>query len=405
MLNADFTSNFDLYWVFLRVVGLAAFLIGTIHASNSLRFSPREEIDRFRALPLIDDLRGSVSGLIIICTIGICVMAGYLFARQIGYNAFGLSVTQLLNFGSVDRADFSALRAGATREGYAAAGYAVQFTAVLLPALILMIFLRGRLNRTPILYFVVAILAIMDLYFLTIVGGRKYLIGTVAMIILVLIPLTTPLPRGLRATKGGAAAFVVGALALFGLTTLLQGRGSGDDEPSLLRESTLGLYDRLGGDYSFYQFESVRLLRDEVPVWGAQWLDQLKTTLPGADIGLSFDARLHGLLFSGNTRGNSPLDFWGSSYYNWGALGLVLIAFGLGYLLQLFSVKYLIRSEKSLSAVVLLSWAGYRFALWRDPYSMLLEGGVTLILFYWLHSRARGRQRPLKASEQAQSNV
>ena len=56
VLNADFTSNFDLYWVSLRLAALAAFVLGAIYASRRLRFRPREETALFRSAPLTDDL-------------------------------------------------------------------------------------------------------------------------------------------------------------------------------------------------------------------------------------------------------------------------------------------------------------------------------------------------------------
>ena len=396
VLNADFMSNFDLYWVSLRLTALAAFVLGAIYASRRLRFLAREETALFRSAPLTDDLKGSVSGVFLAGAIVVCIFVGFFFASRVGYNTFALSLRSFLLSGSVDGSQFSAMREAATREGYAAAGYAVQFTAVLLPASIMLIYLRGRLQRNTVLVAAAAVLALLNVYFVTVIGGRKYLIGAIAMAIALLIPATTPLAGGLRAKRSTGVLLIAGVLTLFGFTTFLQGRRApGGDDVSLLDLSTIGLYNRIGGLYSYYQFESIRLLRDDPIVWGGLWLEQLKIALPGPTEGPSFDAHLHGMLYGGNMGGNAPLDFWGSSYYNWGAIGLVVLAFLLGFLFQTFNVRFLIRADKSLTRMVLLSWVGYRLALWRDPYSMLLEGSLTLLLFYALHRTARGRERPL----------
>jgi len=394
VLNADFTSNFDLFWVALRLTALAAFVIGAIYASHRVQFRAREETASFRSAPLTDDLKGSVSGVFLAGAIVVCVFVGVFFASRIGYNTFALSLRTFFLSGSVDGSQFSALRQAATREGYAAAGYAVQFTAVLLPASIMLVYLRGRLKGDTILVAAAAVLTLLNIYFVTVIGGRKYLIGAIAMAIALLIPVTTPLARGLRASRSTGVLLIFGVLTLFGFTTLLQGRRTpAGDDTSLLALSTVGLYNRIGGLYSQYQFESIRLLRDDPIAWGGLWIEQLKIALPGPTQGPSFDARLHGMLYDGNIGGNAPLDFWGSTYYNWGAIGLILLAFLLGFLFQAFNIRFLIRAEKSLTRVVLLSWAGYRLALWRDPYSMLLEGSLTLLLFYGLHRAAKGPEK------------
>jgi len=171
-------------------------------------------------------------------------------------------------------------------------------------------------------------------------------------------------------------------LLTFGATTVLQGRATPAGGPiDLLKLSAESVFNRLGGDAAEYQFQAIRLLHHDAPVYGDHWLRQLMIALPGGSTGLSFDEQLHGLVFSGNTGGNQPLDIWGATYYNWGVLGAVLVPFLYGYALQSLTIRRLVRTDAGVLSTILVAAATYRLALASDPYSLLLQGGMTLLLF------------------------
>lgn len=389
--ETDYTGEwFPVVWPFLALLGLGLFVVGAIAASSMTRFR-HQEATAWRDAPLVDDLKGQGTILLLLLMTGLALLVGVLFAQRIGYNTFTESLVQYLGAGTVNQEVFSDLRANATRGEYAAAGYASQFTAFLLPAIALLLYVIGKQRSTTLPRVVAVFLALVDVYFVTVVGGRQFLIGAVAMVALLLLGPTSPLPASMRKRGVAAATVVVLGLGLYGFTSVLQGRTEDDSLVSIATQSSQGLYDRLGGDYSARQIEAIVLLEPESPVFGAHWWEQLAAVAPGGSDQLTFDARLHGRLFGGNTRGNLPLDPWGSYYYNFGVVGLLAVPFGAGFLLQLVTVRYLIRGGRDLSLVVLLSLAGYRFALFIDPYSILLGGSVALLLLLglikWTHKR------------------
>lgn len=383
---------FDRHWIFMTLLGISMFIVGCLAAGRRSSFSPRDEIRRYRQAPLVDDLAGAGSVFVLLGLVSLSFLAGFLFSSRIGYNTFGSAFQQLLDSGAVDRASISALRAGATREGYAAAGYAAQFTDVILPAAAALMWIRGKVRGRNDLRLAAWGILLLDLMFLTVVGGRKHLVLVALGLGLLGFSRTSPFPR--RYTLHGTRALVTIFLLLlgFGFTTILQGRIEVPSTPGgFVSESAVTLYDRIGGNYSKVQLESITLLRDEAPVWGREWLETVRIALPGPTEGLTFDARLHGLLY-GSTRGSAPLNVWGSIYYNFGPLGIMMVPLLMGFILQRFTIRQVIRSSRSISRTVLLTMAGFRLALWRDPYSILLEGGLTLIIFLLVHELLRGRR-------------
>ena len=382
--KTDYTGQrFPAAWPFLVLLGFGSFVIGAMAASSATSFR-HEEVRSWRDVPLVDDLKGQGTILVLLMMAGLSLLVGVLFAQRVGYNTFSQGLADYLGGSSVDRNSFSDLRANATRGTYSAAGYASQFTAILLPAIAVLLYIIGKHRKTTAPRVAAVCLGLIDVYFMTIVGGRAFLIGAVAMVALVLLGPTSPLPIYMRKRGLAAGMMVVLGLGLYGFTSVLQGRAENSGFASIATQSTQGLYERLGGDYSEQQIMAIVILEPESPVFGAHWWNELSAVAPGGSDELTFDAQLHGRVLGGNTRGNLPLDPWGSYYYNFGAPGLIVIPFIVGFLLQVVTVRYLIRGGRRLSTVILLSLAGYRFAFLIDPYSVLLGGSLTLVLFLQL---------------------
>lgn len=396
---ADYEEGFDVAWVASVLVGFAAFIVGAWVASKATRFRSRDEVAAMRAEPLRNDLANSTSIIILGATVLVAIMAGALFARAIGYSTLGSGLSQLASTGTVDQAAISQLRRGATQETYAAAGYALQFTAALLPVLLIAAYVRGVSTSRPAWKYAALALAPVNVYFLSILGGRQYLFGAALVTAFLLSSATSPLPRnvGKGALKSGL--LLVFAIALFGLTTVLQGRASGSGPLGLLAQSVVSIANRVGGDATEYQFEAMRLLRGEGPVYGDHWIGQLSIVLPGRTEGISFDERLHGLIFVGNTGGNQPLDLWGATYYNWGFVGMLVVPALYGYGLQRFTVSRIVRGDRRLLGTVVLTAASYNLALASDPYQLILQGGLTLILFDKLFSMSSPPLTPREPKE------
>lgn len=388
VMTADYEVNFDAKWVAYVLLGFASFIIGGSVASTLEHYSAKSETAAMRKRPLVDDLANPAGVFFLVVSIAAAVLAGTLFAESVGYSTLGAGLSQFLAAGAVDSSAISELRRGATQETYAAAGYALQFVAALLPALIIAIYVRG-VGRGRIAWKGCAVLLVpVNVYFLSILGGRQYLFGAALTVALLLIAKTSPLPATIGKRGLSSLVLMAMALALFGVTTVLQGRSEASGPGALAVQSVSSIFNRIGGDATTYQFTAIRILQEEAPVQGQHWLGQLSIVLPGRAEGVSFDERLHGLVFAGNTGGNQPLDVWGATYYNWGVVGMVLVPFVFGYLLQLFTIRKIVRGHRRVLGTVVLSAAGYNLALASDPYSLILQGGLTLLLYEWLFRSA-----------------
>lgn len=385
----DLKEPFQGDWLGLTMLGLATFVGGAWWANRVHSFDGGKEIAAFRSRPLIDfESKQTVAVALGFATlIGLAV--GYWFSSRVGYNTFAIAFRQWLSLGSVQQNSFTALRLDSTQSRYVAAGYTAQFVEVILPAIGLLLIARGSLIRKLAPKVAGATLVAVAMMFLTVTGGRKPVIIVLASAALLWMGATGPLPPGMRRGFLASVTALVALMALFGLFTVLQGRADTPQGPGEYVLGGLGdLYNRIGGSESQAQLSAILLLRDQAPVWGRDWYQSLQSVLPGPNpTDLTLAHQIHGLLY-GDASGNAPLNVWGSLYYNWGWPGMILIPFVAGYLLQRFTIVNLIRSPRAIHRVILLSMAGYRFALWSDPYSLLLQGGLTLVVLTWIISKS-----------------
>lgn len=390
--HLDPDESTELWYAVFTVVGLWAFVVGALMANVNQRFQPGRRWHNAMARPLRYEQEAYLSRLTIVVAAIISLAVGVVFVRAIGYNTF---LVALRGISGDQRLGFSELRYEATRGSYVAAGYASQFTAILLPAIILLLIVRTRVQPSlPLRVFALTLL-VADLYFITAVGGRAYLLEFFLSYWILSVPVLAVLPRLAFPSKQLRRLLLPAFLCLFLLATQLQGRSSpeaaGGDSGllSLPLDSVAGLYQRLGGDYANYQLQSIRILAPEGISWGRQWLREMTTVLPGPTTTETLDVRLHRELF-GSSTGNAPLNIWGSVYLNWGFFGGVALLTMAGYLFQSVSIRLLERAERTVPILVLGHLICFRLALVRDPYSFLLEGLATLSLVrLWLRRASR----------------
>jgi hypothetical protein len=386
---------FEVSWPWLVLGGLAAFVAGGAVSSTAMRFRARTEIAVWRNSPILDDYRIPEIRWLAIAVGSLCLAVGAWFVQRVGYNTFQVALVDLVQQGAVDRVQVSQNRSDATRGSYNAVGFVIQFVAFALPALLALAYLHARLMRRTGLKLGLAGLAGLNVYFLTTVGGRQHLLFALLTVVFLLVDWTSPLPAGQRIRRGRATALVMIVLVLFGFTTVLQGRAEAN-VTSVASEAVHGFWNRLGGDYSTDQLRAIKHLEREAPVYGAHWANELSGAIPGVQRREVFDEQMHLVLY-GHARGNFPLDPWGSYYYNWGAVGMLIVAFGLGAALQWFTVRLLICRPRRLSTVTLVSIAGYSGGQIIGPYGFLLSGMVTILLIHgvatMLWRRVQQRER------------
>ncbi len=394
VVNLDETA--DAQWLIIVVGGVSAFTAGAIAINYLVGFNPRAEIDRFLEKPVLFDLAGGFNAPLIYSMAFVCVAAGTWFATVVGGNVFVWALTNYIHTGGeIDWVQYVTMRTAITtgREGYVAPGYSLQFSGVLFPLVLYLLYFRVRYVRSGLESFFVFLLLIANIYFLTIYGSRGWVMWAVLGFLLLISPFG-PFPALWRSWRRTAYA-IVGTLGVFYIaSTTLMGRtamtGSFSEGSGLIRAivtSVIDFYDRLIGDYSKWMLMIMRFLMQRPVAWGQEWWDALATVLPGATKGYGFSNEMHEVLY-GSGEGNAGLNVWASMGYNWGVAGSLVCAFVVGMLIQGFTIAY-VRGERRMSRSVILFVAGYRFAMFRDPYSLLLEGFCTILVFYAIFLAAR----------------
>lgn len=383
MIVADLRSGVDQQWVLLMLGAFASFVAGCVLANAIFRFRVRDEIARFRTSPIVFDIEGRRLAILYAFAL-LCTVVGITFAVAVGYNVFMSSLKDFLAAGSeFDTSTYRTMRSSISTERYVAVGYATQFTGMLLPLVIYLLYIRADHTRRARDFVIVGALVLADLYFLTITGNRGWLLHAGLLFILIFSRLG-PLPRK-RATRGQLAVtggLVVIAVAFYALSTTMMGRVSDGGGAGTLAEGLVqDLFDRVMGFQAKGELLIMRYFLGHPPVWGQEWLEGLATVLPGGGKAHGFGSELHAFLFQGDESGSLGLTIWGSYWYNWGALGTLAFALFTGIGMQSFTI-WLVRGPRHVLRVVALFVAGYRMTSFHDPYSLLLEGCPTILLFY-----------------------
>lgn len=393
-------------WPILVSIAFLLFVIGGITANLLHGFDPASEVKSWRNRPLVSTGKdNATSWFFVAFMILISMGIGGVFMLSVGYNTLFSQIEVLIAGSQVDSSAVSAQRGAVLSEAYRAAGYTVQFIAIILPTLIVYLWVEGKFRRSAGLRLAATVALVADIYFVTIQGGRTYILALILLLILTASHFTSPLPQRFRVSRPVTIGLFVVFIVSFSLITALQGRTDdtrSTDGAGAVSTGISTIWDRVGGDYSRTQMIALDALESEIPADGSQWWSQLKIALPGApDTDEPFDVRVYRIIY-GNDNGNNPLDPWGSYYYNFGTTGLLVVPFLLGLLAQTITIRGLIRAPRDTATVVIMSALGYRFMFVIDPYSLLLTGPFTL----WLLNKLVHRFSPqLDKDEQPTAEI
>jgi hypothetical protein len=386
VVAVDVRQSTDLQWLGILTAGLVAFTLGAGIANVLRSFRPAPDIQRFVSARVQYDLGSFWLRLLTYGLALICLAVGLLYVFSVGYHVMLQSLVDLAKFGSIDPVQYSLLRTSVSVGQYVGSGYAAQFTAILLPVLISLLYLRARLLDSPWELALVVGLTAADILYMTAAGGRGWaFFAAVGFLILIspVGPIPAIYPRCKRAFWGLLLALVI----FYIVSTTVMGRTGGHEAGAgrLAGDVAGEFYNRVLGSQAEGQLELMRTLLSHEPVMGQQWWDDLASIVPWSESKrfLLSGSWFYALLHQGDTLGSMGLTTWGSAAYNWGALSVVPLGLLVGFLLQSFSIAY-VRGPKTLSRSVILFAAGYRLGYVRDPYSLLLDGFVTLVLFYGL---------------------
>ena len=357
-------------------LGVAAFILGTFVSKLVLCFEHRRELAAMEQRPWLDDLRGV--RLVVVVGIGaVAVLVSVAYFVALGFYVPLEALRTYFTDGAATMMQTYARLRGETSIGgaYLGLGYVSQFKDILLPLITIVFFFHWRLRRKRSSRNLFAVLLVATVLLSIGTGARYYLaFFGAALTILGMAPFMRPM----RFTRRQIVALLVLLLvALSSLTLMMGSRGLQRLQVPVLW-APYQVVERvfvLPSEQRLMAYE--RFLVDQPPQWGRGSLRELRQILPGrSDTSLS--SHLHELIF-GSPYGNVSLDVWGSLWYDFHELG-VLVAFVLGFVMNAYYI-WMLRGSKRFLRLVAVAYAGLILGLATDLQVLVLQGFVTCFLF------------------------
>ena len=380
LLAVDVERPDDLRWLGIVILGITSFIAGAYIANIRYRFVPAEEIRSFKEKPTTPDLSSGQFFWLIIGMGVVSAIIGLLFALAVGYNVLLESIRMLIQGSNAEtiRVQYSLMRTGTSYAGekYVAPGYARQFFATLLPTVLFIVYFqkfRIEKHRTLGNYFLIILFGTITAYLLTLTGSRGLVIEPI-MLFLFLGTSLGPFSDREKIPRR-TTFFWLGLIMIFYITvSAIMGRTGSVG----VGTSAVDFWNRMVSEKAIVQMQIMYYLFQKPVVWGSNWYDIFLNVLPEHSTG--FSNELYRLI-RGSTRGSIGLNFFGSAWYNWSTVGVFIIAMALGGMSQYFTIRYF-RGKKELTRVIILFIAGYYLGNFRDPQTLLLNGFITMLLYY-----------------------
>jgi oligosaccharide repeat unit polymerase len=178
--------------------------------------------------------------------------------------------------------------------------------------------------------------------------------------------------------KKALIVLVVAAVVLFGIMTIFNGRVANNS--NVFKAVLKRIFD----DNQECAVVAFRYIDSQPIQWGKDWFLSIKDILPGKNEYLQLSYVVFSIMY-GSTRGTAPPCIWGSTYYNWGLLGIIIFPFILGFFYHRLYCKFLNKTVSKLRIfifsamfVVLGNWVA------DTPLVLFNQGFITLCLMKFL---------------------
>ena len=366
MIRCDNNNQSHILLLSLYLISLIGIVVGSY--ANSKYIQGIDTID------LNTDITNKQNVKILILTT-ISIIICFIFFRNVGFNAF----SSLLS-GGLDT-DVSELRRSITYTP--GSGIVYQFRVFILP--ILMFILLSSTKRKNRITGI--ILAPITMLYLLGSGQRGGLASVMLMYIVVFLyrnkemksrSIEAKTYKGFKKTKRLIIVFLL--IAALSFVALTIGNQRVDAAGSLSNAITNRIFvDNQG--CALFGFEN--LVCRETRSYGYDWLMMTLELIPGVNTGYISTANRIFAMKYGSLRGTSPLCIWGSTYYNFGIIGVVLLSIMIGYFYSYIGRK---TNQKVFSTVELVLYSELVIILgsWiaEGPYYLVNNGGVAVLLLY-----------------------
>lgn len=247
-------------------------------------------------------------------------------------------------------------------------GIVYQFRVYILPLSVYYLIVFGDKNRKVLKYF----LFLLSMIFITASGQRGGLVTFVLIIIINTLLINkmrlnskeydVNLSQIVKRSRKYTIILSLLGFFLFLLLTIANGR---DKSSGGLMNAII---DRVINDNQYCAVYGFRLVDTMECCYGKDWvimflgLIPVIEELPFVSTYVPFSSIIHSM-FYGSTEGTSPLCIWGSTYYNFGVIGVLLISIFLAFVFERIHL-YFVSSRKS-------------------GLSLLLYSSITVILGTW----------------------
>lgn len=336
---------------------------------------------RFAAAPVRQQTRAYPGTRTLWILIGVSFAICIAYYWALGYNVLFLGV---FAYATGTPLDITTLRLDSySGSQYLFPGYVNQFRNVLLPALSLVTIVALFRSRSRLRWWVSTGLILANVVFMLGTGQRGAFV-TFMLVTVTFIAFVSP-----RAFWKWMPRVAVAGLPLFLLATFALGRAQTQlDSASGPLEQIWVLFGQLAfrifGSNQEASVAGFRYIYDLPIQWGGEWWQAAIGLLPGLT-GSDISNQIHAELY-GSDRGTAPLSVWGSTFYNFGFGGVVVMAILLALAVHAIDRVRLSAAHRNSLEVVGAAGVAVVVGTWvaGDPTYLLNVGaGVFAVLWYW----------------------
>lgn len=271
-------------------------------------------------------------------------------------------------------------------ETYFAPGYVNQFKNILLPLFTVYYVLRASLEKRPLDRLIAIVLVPASIVALLGTGQRGAFADAVVM---AMFFGAAALPK--RLARRYAIVLMTGGLLLFGTATLFLGRslrGPNSGSRSTVAAVALEVWQRAVWGNQASSVVGFRYVYDRPTVWGSDWFYSVTALVPRNIFPNKKVPTLQIDIFEVlyNSRGGTAAaSLWGSTWYNFGPLGVLIFPFLLGVIYQRIHARA-IAGPKLLSRIGVYTGITIVMGLWlvSGPETLFNRGLVALLVLAFL---------------------
>lgn len=352
----DFGLQVDRKLVYIYIAALALFILGVkysvmIHGKATHKFLLKDQstLNKTQRKRVI---------LLIIFSVAVCSW----FFAQIGGNVFILMLKSLFENGT---SNFTEQRL--KTYSVIGSGYVYQFRVIILPVLTAYLISceNGKIRRLGYI-----LLPIMFLFILG-TGQRGGFVIFIVMWGVALVNLNKYYSLKVK-KKIIAIGFIF--IIIFAFTTFYNGR-------SVMSGSIYGaIIQRVVNDNQISAIIAFRYI-DILPTqYGKDWLYMFADLLPGKNDYVPVANQVFKIIY-GTARGTAPPCIWGSVYYNWGYIGVLVVPLLMGFLYQNLYYRFIKRPMTKFRVFMYSSmFVCLGFWVADAPINLFNSGFVTLAI-------------------------